>query len=377
MVEQVECAVVGAGVVGLSVARALARAGREVVVLEAQHAIGTGASSRNSEVVHAGLYYPHGSLKAVTCVRGRQLLYGFCAERSVPHRRCGKLVVATAAEELAALRALQAQAAHHGVELAWLDQAAAQALEPALHCAAALHSPATGIVDSHALMKALLADAEQHGAVLALQSPVLGGEVGATAPLLEVGGEQGMRLRARTVVNCAGLQAAAVAASLRGLPPAAVPRTWLCKGSYFALRAPAPFQRLVYPLHDRHSLGVHLTLDLAGQARFGPDVEWLDGDAGDAARDYDVDPRRADGFVAAIRRYWPELPAAALQPAYAGIRSKLSGPGEPARDFVVDGPGQHGANGLWLLYGIESPGLTAALALGELLAQRVSDAAPA
>jgi len=354
MAEQVEAIVIGAGVVGLAVARALAQRGLETLVLERETAIGTGISSRNSEVIHAGLYYPQRSLKAQLCVRGRQLLYEFCASHGVPHRRCGKLIVATEPAQLGALEALHAAGLANGVEeLRLLTQAEALRLEPPLRCVAALESAATGIVDGHALMLALRGDFEAAGGMLAFGAPVLGGSESS----LEVGGAESMRIEARTlVVNAAGLDAPRLAAAL-GTP---APQAWLAKGSYFALAGRAPFSRLVYPLPEPGGLGVHLTLDLAGQARFGPDVEWV------GRIDYRVDPRRAEAFYAAIRRYWPALPDGALQPAYAGIRPKIAGPGEPAADFAIE---RHG--GLVNLFGIESPGLTAALAIGERIAALV------
>lgn len=359
-VDEIDCVVVGAGVVGLAVARALAMAGREVVLVEAADAIGTGTSSRNSEVVHAGLYYPAGSLKAQLCVEGRERLYAYCASRGVAHRRCGKLIVATDASQHAALDALLAAAHRNGVtDVQALDAADARRREPALACSAALWSPSTGIVDSHGLMLALQGEAEDRGAMLALKSPVERGEVGAGGIVLQVGGEQPMRVRARRVVNSAGLHAPALAARLDGLDAQFVPPARYCKGSYFALAGRAPFSHLVYPMHDHAGLGVHLTLDLAGQARFGPDTEWVD------AIDYRVEPRRADAFYAAIRRYWPALPDGALAPAYAGIRPKIVGPGEPAADFVIQGPAVHGVPGLVNLFGIESPGLTASLAIAD------------
>lgn len=366
MGECVDVVVVGAGVVGLAVARALAGAGREVLILEAEDGIGTGQSSRNSEVVHAGLYYPTGSHKADLCVRGREQLYAFCRERGVGHARCGKLVVATSVAQQPALRALLQKGLDNGVDdLRWLEGDAARALEPQLRCIAALHSPSTGIVDSHGFMKALLADAEAHGATLVLRAPVQGGEPGADGIALEVGGDSPTQLLARVVVNCAGLSAPAVAAGLRGYPRELVPTAHNCKGSYFALQGKPPFARLVYPMHDKDSLGVHLTLDLGGQARFGPDVEWL---SDEASIDYDVDPRRSDGFEAAIRDYWPGLPEGALLPAYSGVRSRITARGEPAADFVILGPDRHGVRGLVQLFGIESPGLTAAMALADRVA---------
>jgi L-2-hydroxyglutarate oxidase LhgO len=374
-VEAVDAVVVGAGVVGLAVARALALAGREVVVIERETAIGTGASSRNSEVMHAGLYYPGGSLKAQLCVAGRDRLYAYCAERGVAHRRCGKLIVATDPGQLDALRALHAQARANGVhDVQWLDRDAALVLEPALHAVAALHSPSTGIVDSHGLMLALRGDAEAHGAMLAFGSPVERGRVVDGGIELDVGADTPMTLRARTVVNAAGLDAPALAGRVAGLDAVHVPRAHRCKGSYFALAGRAPFSRLVYPMHDAAGLGVHLTLDLAGQARFGPDTEWL---ADDAPLDYRVDPARGEAFYAAVRRYWPALPDGALAPAYSGIRPKIAGPGEPARDFEIAAPDEHGVPGLVNLFGIESPGLTACLAIADEVVARLRRSARA
>lgn len=370
-IERVDTVVVGAGVVGLAVARALAQRGHEVLVLEAATAIGTGTSSRNSEVIHAGLYYPTGSLKARLCVQGRERLYAYCAERGLGHRRCGKLIAATDEAQVGALRALQAQALANGVDdVQWLDGAQARELEPQLRAVAGLLSPSTGIVDSHALMLSLLGDAEAAGAMLALASPVLSGRVTEQGIELQVGGEQPMALLAQRVVNSAGHGAPALAGRIQGLAPQHVPRAWACKGHYFSLRGRSPFARLVYPLHDAAGLGVHLTLDLGGQARFGPDTQWLD-DADPATFDYCVDESRIPAFEAAIRRYWPALPDGALAPAYTGVRPKISGPGQPAADFRIDAAAQHGVPGLVNLFGIESPGLTACLALAEHVAAQV------
>ncbi|KAF1047823.1 NAD(P)/FAD-dependent oxidoreductase [Xylophilus sp.] len=362
MTEHVDAVVAGAGVVGLAIARALARQGREVIVLEAAGAIGTGTSSRNSEVIHAGLYYPQGSLKARLCVRGRELLYAYAAERDVPHRRCGKLIVATGAAQEGALDAIVAHAAANGVAgLRRLTAAEAQALEPALACTAALLSPDTGIVDSHGLMRALQGDVESAGGWVALHTPGLGGEATADGVLLRTGG--GTELLARTLVNAAGLGAQALARSIAGLDAAHVPPSHYAKGSYFTLAGRAPFSRLIYSVPEAAGLGVHLTLDLGGQARFGLDVQWVDSPA-----DLVVDPARGDAFYAEVRRYWPALPDGALRPGYAGIRPKIQGPGEPACDFVIQGPAEHGVPGLMNLFGIESPGLTSALAIGERVA---------
>ncbi len=357
MSEAVDCVVVGAGVVGLAVARALALQGREVMVLEAADAIGTGTSARNSEVIHAGLYYPAGSLKARLCVQGREMLYAYCAERGVPHRRCGKLIVATAAEQIPALEGIAARALANGVtDLQWLDAAAAQALEPALQCVAALHSPSTGIIDSHALMLALQGDLEHAGGLVALNSPLA--QAHCTAEGIHLQAADGTVLLARTVVNAAGLAAPDLARRFEGLDPRHVPTPYYAKGNYFTLAGRAPFSRLIYPAPEAAGLGVHLTLDLGGQARFGPDVQWVDDPA-----DLQVDPARGDAFYAEVRKYWPGLADSALLPGYAGMRPKITAPGEAAADFVVQGPAVHGVPGLVNLFGIESPGLTSSLAI--------------
>lgn len=365
--ERVDCVIIGAGVVGLAVARALAQAGREVVILEAEAAIGTGTSSRNSEVIHAGIYYPQGSLKARLCVAGRDALYAFCESRGVRYQRCGKLIVATDESQLAGLDALQAHAQANGVDdLQRLEADEIKALEPQLNAVAGLLSPSTGIVDSHGLMLALQGDAEAAGTLLAAHAPVESMEVTDAGLRVEVGGDEPMTLLATSVINCAGHAAPVVAARTRGLAADSVPTRYFAKGSYFSLAAPTPFRHLVYPLPEPGGLGVHLTLDLGGQARFGPDVQWVD------SLDYQMDAHRADSFYAAIRRYWPALPDGALQPAYTGIRPKISGPGEPAADFRIDGPGQHGIAGLVNLLGIESPGLTAALAIADEVCRRLA-----
>ncbi len=366
MAERVDCVVLGAGVVGLACARALARAGREVLLLEAAEGIGTGTSSRNSEVIHAGIYYPTGSLKARFCVEGRELLYAYCAERGVPFSRLGKLIVAANETEVPTLATIRAKATANGVELMPLAAAEARAMEPQLRCAAALHSPRTGIVDSHALMLAFQGDVEEAGALVAFHAPVEGGVVADGGIRLLVGGAEPMELQARAVVNAIGLHAPDLARSIEGIPPATIPRAYLCKGNYYALLGRAPFSRLIYPVPEAAGLGVHLTLDLGGQARFGPDTEWVE------REDYDVDPGRAEGFYSAIRSYWPALPEGALAPGYAGIRPKISGPGEPNADFRVSGPAEHGIGGLVCLYGIESPGLTASLALADYVAAIIS-----
>ena len=361
--EQVDCVVVGAGVVGLAAARALALSGREVLVLEAAEGIGTETSSRNSEVIHAGIYYPKGSLMARSCVAGRQRLYAYCEERGIPHRRCGKLIVATNEAEAGQLASIRARAAANGVDdLREITAAEAREMEPAVACTAALHSPSTGIVDSHAFMLSLQGDAENAGAAFVFHAPVLSGRLlpdgGAE---LSVGGAEPMELRCTLLVNAAGLHAPALARRLAGLPEALVPPAFYAKGNYFVLSGRSPFSRLIYPVPVPGGLGTHLTLDLGGQAKFGPDVEWVD------HVNYDVDPARGEGFYAAIRRYWPDLPNGALQPGYCGIRPKTVGPGQPGQDFMVQGPRDHGQPGLINLFGIESPGLTASLALGEVV----------
>ena len=367
--EPVDTVVIGAGVVGLAAARSLALRGQEVWLLESADAVGTGVSARNSEVIHAGIYYPPGSLKARLCVQGRALLYAYCAERGIAHKRCGKLIVATTAAQLDALRATQAKALANGVhDLRWLNHNEAQSLEPALQCHGALLSPSTGIVDSHALMLSLLGDMERAGGQLVLHTAV--GEVA-------LGGAPGVRHRVRTldgsclaakmVVNAAGLAAPALAKHFTGLASRWVPAPFYAKGSYFALAGAAPFRHLVYPVPEAAGLGVHLTLDLGGQAKFGPDVQWVD-----RADDLEVDPQRAHAFYAAVRQYWPALPDGALLPAYAGIRPKISGSGAPSADFCIQGPLDHGVAGLVNLFGIESPGLTSSLAIGDYVSAMLS-----
>ena len=364
--DRIEALVIGAGAVGLAIGRALAASGRETVVVESADGIGQGISSRNSEVIHSGLYYAPGSAKAALCTRGRALLYAFCPSHGVAHAACGKLVVATHADQHAALHSLQARAALNGVPLAWFSAAQAIEMEPALSCTAALWSPTTGIVDSHGLMLALQGDLERAGGVVALKSAVTAARFlpGGPAQVEVVSAEGDFELQADWVINAAGLQACALAQRFAGLDPRHVPQARFAKGSYFSLSGAAPFSRLVYPAPVDAWLGVHVTLDLAGQVRFGPDLEWLDvADAADI--DYAVDPARAAGFEQAIRRFWPGLPPGALQPAYSGVRPKIHGRGEPAPDFRIDGPGQHGVPGLVNLFGIESPGLTSALAIAE------------
>ncbi len=366
---QTDCVVVGAGVVGLAVARALALAGREVVVLEREGLIGSHTSSRNSEVIHAGIYYPRGSAKARLCVAGRDRLYAYCESRGVPHRRLGKIIVAAEPAQAAALDGIAAAAAANGAgALEPLGPADLARLEPALRGAAGLLSPMTGIVDSHALMLSYQGEAEDHGASLALVTRLVAAEAtgeGITV-VAESGGET-VKLRARALVNAAGLFAGEVAAAIDGLAPEHRREIFYCKGNYFSVAARVPFRHLVYPVPERDGLGVHLTLDMAGQGRFGPDTEWID------RIDYSLDARRCEGFYEAIRSYWPELPDRSLSPSYTGIRPKLYPAGGSATDFSIEGPEVHGVAGLVNLYGIESPGLTASLAIAEEVAARLAD----
>jgi L-2-hydroxyglutarate oxidase LhgO len=361
-----EILVVGAGVVGLAVARALATRGHGVVVAEASGGIGNGVSSRNSEVIHGGMYYPSGSLRARHCVAGRRMLYEFCASRGVPHRKCGKLIVATDELEQAKIEGIYQQGVTNGVEaLTFLSGEGARALEPNLSCTGAILSPETGIVDSHAFMLALQGDLEANGGAIAFHAPVERLVPTPEGWEAHVGGSDPAALPVDAVVNAAGLGAQALARRTEGYPAERVPPLVLAKGNYFGCTGRPAFSRLIYPAPVDGGLGTHVTLDLAGRMRFGPDVEWI------AAEDYEVDPRRAESFYASIRRYWPGLPDGALVPDYAGIRPKLTGPGEPAADFAIDAPGEHGLAGLVHLFGIESPGLTSALSIAEDVAQRL------
>jgi len=368
-VEQVDAVVIGAGVVGLAVGRALALSGREVLVLESENAIGTGTSSRNSEVIHAGIYYPAGSLKARLCVQGKQMLYNYCAERGVAHQRLGKLIVATNPEQVQALDGIMAKAAANGVhDLQKLTAAQAQALEPALACEAALLSPSTGVIDSHGYMLALQGDMENAGGLLALVSPVqhIGVRQGTASHPIRVCTQDGTELACKVLVNAAGLSAVAIARGMDGLDKNLLPHAHYAKGNYFTLAGKAPFSRLIYPVPEKAGLGVHLTLDLGGQAKFGPDVQWVDDPA-----DLQVDPRRGDAFYAEVRKYWPDLADGALQPGYAGMRPKINAPHEAAADFMIQGPAEHGVPGLVNLLGIESPGLTSSLAIGTEVCARL------
>jgi L-2-hydroxyglutarate oxidase LhgO len=368
MTESVDAVVVGAGVVGLAIARRLALDGREVLVLERHDAIGSETSSRNSEVIHAGIYNLPRRLKTTLCVAGRAMLYRYCAEHGVPHARLGKLIVAVEQGEIPTLAKIKEQGELNGVDdLVWLTGDAAMALEPQLVCVAAVLSPSTGIIDAHQLMLALEGDIEDAGGVVVLKAPVEAGEVRNDSIQLSVGGAEPMQLQARTVINAAGLGAMDLARALKGLAPEHAAPLWLAKGNYFRLTRKAPFSRLIYPIPVPGGLGTHMTLDLAGRARFGPDVEWVE------SLNYAVDPRRGDKFYGDIRRYWPDLPDGALAPDYAGIRPKLGPAGSPILDFRIEGPAQHGVPGLVNLFGIESPGLTSCLAIAEHVAGLIGE----
>jgi L-2-hydroxyglutarate oxidase LhgO len=368
MIESVDAVVVGAGVIGLAIARRLALDGREVIVLERHDAIGSETSSRNSEVIHAGIYNLPRRLKTTLCVAGRPMLYRYCAEHGVPHARLGKLIVAVEPAEIPTLAKIKEQGELNGVDdLVWLTGDAAMLLEPQLVCVAAVLSPSTGIIDAHQLMLALEGDLEDAGGIVVLKAPVEAGEVRNDGIRLEVGGAEPMQLQARTVINAAGLGAMDLARALKGLPPQHAAPLWYAKGNYFRLTAKAPFSRLIYPIPVPGGLGTHMTLDLAGRARFGPDVEWVD------SLNYAVDPRRGDKFTDDIRRYWPDLPDDALAPDYAGIRPKLGPAGSPILDFRIEGPAQHGVPGLVNLFGIESPGLTSCLAIAEHVAGLIGE----
>ena len=356
--DRVDCVVIGAGVVGLAIARRLALAGREVIVLEEAEGIGTITSSRNSEVIHAGIYYKAGSLMARMCVSGKRALYQYCADHGIPHRNCGKLIVATTSKETEKLQAIQSHAETNGVlDMQILSGDAARALEPALACDAALLSPSTGIIDSHAYMLGLRGDAEDAGAAFAFHTPLLAARAVDGGIELDAGGETPVNLACNLLINAAGLSAPAVARGIDGMPIDLIPHAYLAKGNYFSCSARAPFSHLIYPVPEPGGLGVHLTLDMAGQARFGPDVEWVD------HIDYAVDPARAERFYPAIRRYWPTLPDGVLMPSYSGMRPKIVPPEIASQDFVIQGPGEHGIAGLINLFGIESPGLTSSLAI--------------
>jgi len=367
MLEEVQTIVVGAGVVGLAIARALALSGREVIVVEETDAIGTGISSRNSEVIHAGIYYPKGSLKARFCVAGKQALYEYCRTRNIEHNRIGKLIVATEDSEVPALDGIKRRAEANGVaDLRFVDGTELRELEPNIRVSGALFSPSTGLVDSHALMLSFKGEAEAAGAMVAFSSPVVGGRVEDGRFIVSCGGDADMDVACRELVIAAGLDAQGMARKITSIPPESIPPLYYAKGSYFVISGKSPFNHLIYPVPVPGGLGTHSTLDLGGQTKFGPDVEWVE------KPDYDVDPARAETFYEAIRRYWPDLPDGALQPGYVGIRPKLAGPdaGKYEQDFVIQDAIEHGIPGLVCLYGIESPGLTSSLAIAAHVASR-------
>ena len=362
--EHIQCVVIGAGAVGLAVARAQARAGREVLVLESAPAIGTGVSSRNSEVIHAGLYYARNSLKARFCPAGRNALYQFCREHGVSHKQTGKLVIISDEEQRPTLVTLHETAQRNGVDDAvLLNRNEIRKLEPALDCPGAILSPSTGIVSAHEYMLALLGDAERHGAMVALNSLCTGGDVSGPRPWVAVGHDEPLRIQCDVLINCAALGAQDVALGLAGLDPASVPQLYYGKGNYFSLKGRSPFTRLIYPMPSGGWLGVHSSSDLSGRCKFGPDLHWVD------EPDYFVDESQASSFYKAIRRWWPELPDHALQADYAGIRPKLYAHGQPSVDFQILGPRDHGVKGLINLFGIESPGLTSSLAIADYVLQ--------
>ncbi len=365
--ETLDCAVIGAGVVGLAIARKLAISGREVVILEAEDAFGTHTSARNSEVIHAGIYYATGSMKARLCVAGRKALYPYCAEHDVKHQRIGKVIVACDETEVAGLNKYHAQAVANGVDdLRMLTPAQLAEMEPNVRCVAGFLSPSTGIIDSHGLMLSYLGEAEDRGAMLALSSPVLAGRVESGGIVLDVGGKEPMTVKCRSVVISAGLNAPAVARSIAGIPAATIPPTFYAIGHYYTLATKSPFKRLIYPVARPDWLGVHVTIDLGGRVKFGPDFEWID------RVDYRFDEAREASFYKAIRHYYPGLQDGTLQPGYTGIRPRITGPGEPVQDFTFHDHNVHGVPGLMALYGIESPGLTSSLAIADYVAQHIT-----
>ena len=346
--------------IGLALAREMALSGREVVILESADRIGTEASSRTGEVIHAGIHYPHNSLRAGLCVQGRDMLYSYCREKGVDHSRTGELVVATEQEQLQQINKLHDQAMSNGVsDVQLLDRDDVRDLEPGITCKGALFSPSTGIIESHGLMKTFLDDAVRTGALLVLNTPVVSGRLTGSSVELKYGGPEPGRLSCQNVINCAGIHAQKVAASLEGLDPAHIPPAFLCKGSYFTTSKTPPTSRLIFSLPSDTTPGIHLSLDLAGQVRFGPDSQWVDG------IDYEVDGSRAGVFAAGVRRYWPDFPEEALQPGFAGYFARTYGPDEAVRDWMIQGPEEHGAPGLVNLFGIDSPGLTACMAIGK------------
>ena len=373
--EQVDCVVIGAGVVGLAVAREMALQGRETILLERENAFGTISSARNSEVIHAGIYYPKGSLKAQLCVQGNRMLYEYCRTHQVATQPYGKLIVASDETQIGDLQAILYKAQNNQVpEIGIISGEEAKRLEPQLRCSAAILSASTGIVDSHGYMLSLLGGFEDAGGMVAYQSPLISAKtLGAKAEngfALEIGGADEMQIQTQLLINCAGLSAPAIARKIEGLDAGQVPKAYFAKGNYFSLSGKSPFTHLIYPIPEPGGLGVHLTLDMGGQAKFGPDVEWLDIDSENQI-DYTVNPKRSEGFYEAVRRYWPELKDNSLQPDYSGVRAKIVPPNSPAGDFCFEGPQQHQLNGLFNLYGFESPGLTSCLAIAQHLEAQI------
>ena len=369
--EQLECVVIGAGVIGLAVAREMALQGRETILLERESAFGTISSARNSEVIHAGIYYPKDSLKAKLCVQGNRLLYEYCRSHQVATQPYGKLIVASDDTQLNDLQAILYKAQNNQVpDIKMISGDEAKALEPQLHCSAAILSSSTGIVDSHGYMLSLLGGFEDAGGMLAYQSPLISARpVGSNAEqgfILEIGGVDGMQIQTRLLINCAGMSAPAIAKKIEGLASEQIPKAYFAKGNYFSLTGKSPFSHLIYPIPEPGGLGVHLTLDMGGQAKFGPDVEWLDIESEEQI-DYSVNASRGDDFYEAVRRYWPGLKHGSLQPDYSGVRAKIVPPNMPAGDFCFNGPQDHGLQGLFNLYGFESPGLTSSLAIAKHL----------
>ncbi|MEM7500479.1 MAG: NAD(P)/FAD-dependent oxidoreductase [Pseudomonadota bacterium] len=364
----IDCLVVGGGVVGLAIGRAMARSGQEVAVLESERQVGAHTSSRNSEVIHAGIYYQHDSLKARLCLTGKRLLYEYCEHRGVPHARLGKLIVASGSSEMEVLRDILRRGRGNGVtDLEWLEASQVRAFEPQVRADVAVLSPSTGIVDSHALMMSYQGDLEDRGGAVVLGQTVTRVVVESSGFAVHCDGEKQIAARSRTLINAAGLWASDFAHRIDGLSPSQIPATTYAKGHYFDYAAPSPFRKLVYPVPIVGGLGVHATNDLAGRTRFGPDAEWV------ADINYDFDATRKEAFVSQIVRYFPALEAARLSPAYTGLRPKLYQPGEVSADFMITGPSEHGVSGLVNLFGIESPGLTASLAIADYVRSLLRD----
>ncbi len=373
--ERVDCVVIGAGVIGLAVAREMALQGRETILLERESSFGTISSARNSEVIHAGIYYPKDSLKAKLCVEGNRLLYEYCRTHQVATQPYGKLIVATDSTQIDDLQALLYKAQNNGVpEIKMISGDEARLLEPQLHSKAAILSSSTGIVDSHGYMLSLLGGFEDAGGMVAYQSPLISampiGDKAQNGFELEIGGADGMRIQTKLLINCAGMSAPAVAQKIISLDKDQIPKAYFAKGNYFSLSGKSPFKHLIYPIPEPGGLGVHLTLDMGGQAKFGPDVEWLDIDQEEQI-DYTVNPKRGDGFYEAVRRYWPGLKDNSLQPDYSGVRAKIVPPNSPAGDFCFNTPQDHGLQGLYNLYGFESPGLTSSIAIARYLEAKI------